>query len=207
MLKMKSYINIFKGLTAVFVLAMLAYFDAWQNQTAWVYLGLHGSYGILWVLKSRFFPDKSWERPIRWYLGLGIWAALALYLVAPLLLIALSIQHPGWYLALCIAIFVIGIFLHIASDMQKFTALKIKPDHLITDGLYRHTRNPNYLGELLIYGAFALLSFHWIPFLILGLFISIYWIPNMIRKDRSLARYPDFEEYKQSSKLFIPFVV
>ncbi|MGD8632548.1 MAG: DUF1295 domain-containing protein [Anaerolineales bacterium] len=207
MLKMKNYINIFKGLTAIFVLGMIAFFDAWQNPAAWIYLGLHGSYGIIWVLKSRFFPDKSWERKISWFLGLGIWAALSLYLIAPLMLISRSVHPPDWYLAVCIAIFVLGVFLHLASDMQKYTALKLEPNHLVKDGLFEHVRNPNYFGELLIYGALAMVSYHWAPFLILGLFITLYWVPNMIRKDRSLARYPEFEDYKQSSKLFIPFLV
>jgi protein-S-isoprenylcysteine O-methyltransferase Ste14 len=206
-MKMKAYINIFKGLTALFVLLMMAYFQAWQNQTAWVYLGLHGSYGILWVLKSRFFPDKSWERSIHWLVGLGIWLALAFYLIAPWLLISRFIQHAGWFLAFCIFMFVLGVFLHIASDMQKFTALRIKPERLIQDGLFKRLRNPNYFGELLIYGSFALLSWHWIPFLVLAAYLGSYWIPKMLRKDRSLSRYPGFDEYKRKSKLFIPYLL
>jgi hypothetical protein len=34
-----------------------------------------------------------------------------------------------------------------------------------------------------------------------------YWPPNMRRKDRSLSRYPEFEAYRQRTKLFIPFVL
>jgi protein-S-isoprenylcysteine O-methyltransferase Ste14 len=206
-MKMKVYINIFKGLTGIFVLLMIAYFNAWQNLSAWVYLGLHGSYGTLWVLKSRFFPDKNWERSISWYLGIGIWFALACYLASPWLLISRTIQLPGWYLALCSAIFVVGVFFHFASDMQKYAALSIKPEHLVQDGLFKRVRNPNYFGELLVYGSLAMLSYHWFPFIILALYIILYWIPNMLRKDRSLARYDEFEEYKRRSKLFIPFIV
>jgi steroid 5-alpha reductase family enzyme len=206
-MKMKVYINLFKGLTGIFILLMMAYFDAWRNQTAWVYLGLHGSYGVVWVLKSYFFPDRSWERKISWLLGLGIWIALACYLIAPYLLISEACQQAGWYLAVCITLFIVGIFFHIASDMQKFTALKMKPEHLIRDGLFKKVRNPNYFGELLIYGSLALLSYHWAPFLVLGLYLILYWIPNMLRKDRSLSRYGDFTEYKNNSKLFIPFLI
>jgi steroid 5-alpha reductase family enzyme len=206
-MKMKIYINIFKGLTGIFVLLMMTYFNAWKNQTAWVYLGLHGAYGIVWVFKSKFFPDRNWERQIRWFIGVGIWLALACYLIAPWMLISKSVQQPGWFLFLCIALFVIGIFLHVASDMQKFTALKMQPEHLITDGLFKRLRNPNYFGELLVYGSLALLSSHWAPFLILGLYLILYWIPNMLRKDQSLSRYDGFDEYKQGSKLFIPYVI
>lgn len=206
-MRMKFYINIFKGLTAPFILLMMAHFDAWQNQSAWVYLGLHGSYGVLWVSKSRIFPDKSWERKISWLTGLGIWVALASYLIAPWMLISSGVQHPGWFLAIFIALFVLGAFLHFASDMQKYTALKSQPEHLIEDGCFKIVRNPNYFGELLIYGSLAALSLHWAPFVVLALYLALYWIPNMIRKDRSLSRYPGFEEYQKRSKLFIPYLI
>jgi len=32
------------------------------------------------------------------------------------------------------------------------------------------------------------------------------WHPRMKKKDRSLARYHDFEDYRKKTKLFIPFV-
>ena len=31
---------------------------------AWVYLCLHGSYGMLWMLKDITFPDKSFRRKV-----------------------------------------------------------------------------------------------------------------------------------------------
>jgi hypothetical protein len=46
-----------------------------------VYLALHGTYGLLWILKSRTFPDKQWEQPVPWSLGLATWALLTLYWV------------------------------------------------------------------------------------------------------------------------------
>jgi len=47
---------------------------------------------------------------------------------------------------------------------------------------------------------------HWLPILLLALFVAVYWLPNMRRKDRSLARYPSFAAYRARSKLFIPWV-
>ena len=41
----------------------------------------------------------------------------------------------------------------------------------------------------------------------LALFISALWVPNMIRKDRSLSRYPEFAGYKARSRLIVPFVL
>ncbi len=119
---------------------------------------------------------------------------------------AQHVQAPPWYLGLCIAIYAVGVFWHFASDMQKTMFLKLKPEHLMTDGLWSRLRNPNYFGELLIYLGFGLLALHWAPLIVILLFVLIVWLPNMRRKDRSLARYPDFASYKARSKLFLPFV-
>ncbi len=45
----------------------------------------------------------------------------------------------------------------ITTAVQKHTQLKAKPG-LITDGLFSLSRNINYFGELLIYGAFMALT-------------------------------------------------
>lgn len=89
--------------------------------------------------------------------------------------------------------------------MQKHVQLSLRPG-LITTGMFARCRNPNYFGELLIYLGFASLARHWAPLAALGLFVIAIWIPNMLKKDRSLARYPEFAAYKKRSALFIPFL-
>jgi protein-S-isoprenylcysteine O-methyltransferase Ste14 len=64
----------------------------------------------------------------------------------------------------------------------------------------------NYFGELLIYGGFGLMAMHWLPVLILLVWIVFVWLPNMRKKDRSLSRYPEFEAYKARTRRFIPFI-
>jgi protein-S-isoprenylcysteine O-methyltransferase Ste14 len=135
-----------------------------------------------------------------------IWGGLTLYWVAPWMLTSRGVQAPSWYLGVCVSLYALGVFLHFASDMQKHIALKLHPGHLITDGMFALCRNPNYLGELLIYLGFGLLAMHWIPAVILALFVAVVWVPNMLRKDRSLSRYPEFEAYRRQSKMFIPFL-
>lgn len=202
----RHFIDSHKAATGLFVLLLIAIYDQWQNPTAWIYLALHGSYGILWVLKSRIFPDKGWERPTSWRYALVIWGGLTVYWVAPWLLTARGVQAPPWYLGLCVAMYALGVFLHFTADMQKYIWLRLRPGELLTNGLWAHVRNPNYFGELLIYLSFALLALHWLPLVLLAAFILVYWLPNMRRKDRSLARYPEFATYRQKSKLFIPLV-
>lgn len=205
-MKKKHFIDTNKAVTALVVLALIAWYDQWENPTAWVYLALHGSYGVMWVLKSRIFPDKLWEVRTSLAYGLVIWASLSLYWVAAWLLTSRGVQAPGWYLAICVSTYAFGVLFHFGADMQKFTALKLKPEHLITDGMFRYVRNINYLGELLIYLGFGLLPMHWLPVAILLVWIAVIWLPNMRRKDRSLMRYPDFADYERKTSQFIPFL-
>ena len=205
-MKTKHFIDIHKGATALVVFAMLAAYAQWDNPTAWLYLALHGSYGVLWVLKSRIFPDRQWEQPATLAYGLVIWAGLSLYWVGGWIVMAYAVHAPLWWLALCVSIYAFGIFFHFAADMQKHTALQLRPGHLITDGLFAYSRNPNYFGELLIYAGFGLLAVHWLPMAILAHWVICYWLPQMWKKDRSLSRYPEFADYARRTARFIPFI-
>lgn len=203
----KHFIDSHKGATGIFILGLIAWHDAWANPTAMVYLALHGSYGIFWLIKSRVFPDKSWEKQAPLWWGISIWAGLSLYWIAPWLIVSGDIRAPAWLSAAAVAAFAFGVFLHFSADMQKHVTLSLRPGKLMTDGLWSRIRNPNYFGELLIYASFAALAMHWLPALVLALFVLAYWMPNMRRKDRSLSRYEGFADYRSRSWLFVPFLI
>ena len=207
-MKQKHFIDSHKGATPLFVLLMMGAYDQWDNATLWLYLATHGVYGVLWVLKSLTFPDRQWEQRCGAGYGLYIWSGLSLYWVTPWLIAWRSIEAPAWLMGLAVALYSFGVFFHFASDMQKHKQLALKPG-LITDGLWARTRNPNYFGELLIYGGFGLLAAElaWVPMSVLALFLAVVWIPNMLKKDRSLSRYPEFADYKKKSALLFPFLL
>lgn len=205
-MKEKHFIDSHKGVTALLVAGLITWQGAWENPTALLYLALHGSYGLMWVIKSHTFPDRSWEKPCSVSRGLVIWLALSLYWVAPWIIVGYDVLAPGWLQAACVALFALGVFLHFAADMHKHIQLKLRPGQLIDNGLWSRLRNPNYFGELLIYLSFALLAMHWLPLMILALFVLGYWLPNMRRKDRSLARHDGFEAYRARSWLFLPLL-
>lgn len=209
MLKHKVYVDSHKALTGAYVLALIAAYHAWDNVVAWIYLALHGTYGVLWLAKSHFFGDKNWERPVRFFgMGLVSWLSLSLYWITPWLIVS-GHANPiaPWMIAVCIAMYSFGVFLVFASDMQKHMSLAYRRGTLLTEGLWSLSRNPNYFGELLIYLGFSLLAMHFIPIVALAAFVFSYWVPNMRRKDKSLSRYPDFAAYKARTKLLIPYVV
>tara|TARA_Y100001960_G_scaffold297971_1_gene344804 strand:+ start:115 stop:756 length:642 start_codon:yes stop_codon:yes gene_type:complete len=212
MLKQKYFIDSHKGATPLFVIALIWYFNQWNNVYALLYLALHGTYGILWMTKSQIFPDKQWEQKTSIWYGLFIWFGLSLYWISPYIIttnrhfLPIDVTQNSIYIGLCVMIYIYGIFLHFTSDMQKHMALKLNPGKLITDGMFSRIRNTNYLGELFIYLGFTLLSRDWLPVLALILFIFSIWVPNMIKKDKSLSRYQEFKEYKNRTSKMFPFL-
>lgn len=206
--KLAWVINFQKGGTALFIAAMMAYYGN-DSTAAWIYLALHGSYGIVWLIKDLSFPDPNWQ--VRVTLGAGISAfvgVLAPYWLIGWLLISRSVQphYPlpdnAWF-CLCTSLVIVGVAVMVAADAQKYFTLRLQRG-LITDGMFRHVRHPNYLGEMMIYGAFGLMVWHWIPALILGgIWLGLFAV-NMIMKEASMSRHEAWGDYKKRTWWLLP---
>ena len=92
-MKLKYPVNLHKGMTAPVVVSMMIYFQNFST-SAWVYLALHGSYGVLWLLKDRIFPDKQWEENVSVLYGIFVFLMLGLYWIAPFMLISSGTVTP-----------------------------------------------------------------------------------------------------------------
>ncbi|HET9910825.1 MAG TPA: DUF1295 domain-containing protein [Anaerolineales bacterium] len=202
-MKTSAFINLHKILVAPIVLGLMWYFDNWSVE-AFVYLAIHGTYTVLWLIKDRLFGDKRFEEKQPLWIGiLFIFLPLSGYYAAPYLLISRHIVLPPYMFGLILCLYTLGIFLHYVSDAQKHYTLQLRKG-LITEGLFRRTRNPNYLGEILIYAAYAMMSMHWLPYVILGGWVFGFFLRNMLSKDKSLSRYEEFTNYKNKSGLLFP---
>ena len=209
--KFSWIINFQKG-GSFFFFGFLIWYYQNTSTAAWVYLALHGGYGLVWLIKDLTFPDPNWQ--IKITLGAGINAFLAvlgLYWVFGWLLISRTSQpvyplpEAVWF-ALCITLCLLGSVIMIAADAQKFYTLRLQRG-LITDGMHRWVRHPNYLGEMMIYGSFAMLVWHWFPVLVLAwVWLGLFAV-NMVMKEASMSRYPDWAAYKKRSWWLIPFLL
>ena len=94
----------------------------------------------------------------------------------------------------------------IAADAQKFFTLRLRTG-LITDGMFRWVRHPNYLGEMLIYSSFALLVWHWFPVLVLAWVWLGCFAVNMVLKEASLSRHSGWVAYRQRTWWLLPFIL
>lgn len=209
--KFSWVINLQKGGTFFFIGWLIWLYDN-HSTGAWIYLALHGTYGLVWLLKDLSFPDPNWQIRITLLGGINAFAGvLGWYWAFGWLLISGTAQpdYPlpdyAWY-CLCISLCCFGMVLMIAADAQKFYTLRVKRG-LISDGVHRYIRHPNYLGEMLIYGSFALMVWHWLPVLVLAwVWLGLFAV-NMVMKEASMSRYPEWAAYKKRSWWLLPFVL
>ena len=206
-LKLAWVINFQKGGTLLFIGALMLWYQNF-SAAAWVYLALHGSYGLCWVLKDSVFPDPAWQVRVTFggafmafALVLGLYWLFPWLLISPVLGPRAAPSHA--LLALCIGLHTLGVVIMMSADCQKYYTLKYRKG-LIEDGMFRHVRNPNYLGEMMLYGSYALLVGHWIPWLVLGWVWGCFFLPNMLLKDVSLSRHPGWARYKARTGLVLP---
>ncbi len=204
-MKLKYPINLHKGITFLVVIILM---NAYNNYSiaAYLYLALHGSYGLMWLLKDQLYPDKQWEQSVSIPYAIFVFVVLALYWITPFVLISQQRVPSTEIMALAVAMNSIGVMLHFASDAQKYFTLKYNPG-LITEGFFARSRNSNYLGEAMIYASFALLSASWLGWIGITAFFFGAFVPNMLKKDKSLSRYPEFEPYKKKTWLLLPRLI
>jgi protein-S-isoprenylcysteine O-methyltransferase Ste14 len=199
-------INLQKGGTLLLCIALMANFDNF-SPTAITYTALHGSYGLCWLLKEVVFPDPKWQVKIT--VGGAINAVLLVlgpYWFMPCHTIANRVEQSPLLLCTATIVYVIGLFLMIGSDCQKFFVLRERKG-LITDGFFRRIRHPNYLGEMMLYGSFAAVSGSPISWgILLWVWIGVF-LPNMLNKEASMSRYPQWTAYCKRSGFLFPKIV
>ncbi len=185
-------INVHKIGTLFLIYAMMVYYDNF-SYAAWVYLGLHGIYGYCWMVKDLGFRDGSFESPVTVLGGILLYPLLVgWYWLLPWLFMSGHMSPSGFHLFAGVAIHTLGITWMIAADCQKHFSLKYRKG-LMTEGVFKYTRNPNFFGEVLIYGAYAILVNHWIGYAVLAYGV-IYFYSRMYVKDASISRYPEWDE-------------
>jgi steroid 5-alpha reductase family enzyme len=201
-------INFQKGGTLPFCLALMYTYDNW-GYAACCYTAVHGAYGIVWLFKHYCFPDASWKQRVT---ILSIFNSFLLvlgpYWLAPFMLISRSgIKADPSPMRCCAALLIsiIGMAIMVAADAQKFFTLKFKKG-LITDGVHALCRHPNYLGEMMIYGGFAMMVPHWAPWAVLAWVWIQLFHTNICLKEASMSRYEEWDTYASCTGMLLPWL-
>ena len=110
-----------------------------------------------------------------------------------------------------VLVWIFGFFFESVGDAQlaKFIKDPVNKGKLMQQGLWRYTRHPNYFGEVTQWWGIWLIALsvsHGLlgiigPITITILILFVSGIPLLEKKYTSRA---DFEEYKQTTSIFIP---
>lgn len=138
---------------------------------------------------------------------------LALAIVSPLLWVQMQASAGAlvWLDFLGLGVWIGGFFFEVIGDAQLGTFVKTKkPGEIMTRGLWRYTRHPNYFGEvtqwwglflmaLTVPGAWA---FFFGPLLITVLILFVSGVPLL---EKRYEGNPAWEDYKKKTSKFIPW--
>jgi protein-S-isoprenylcysteine O-methyltransferase Ste14 len=201
--KMAWVINFHKVVTLFITLGLMVHYEHYTT-AAYVYLALHGIYGYCWLVKDFGFRDGSFETRVTYPGAFMLYVMLVgWYWLLPYLFMSQRMEPSNTIVFWAVAINLQGITWMIAADCQKHFSLKYRRG-LITDGVFAYTRNPNFLGEIMIYGSFAMMVNHWIGWLVMVYMITFFYA-RMHVKDESISRYPEWDEYARKSHRLIPW--
>jgi protein-S-isoprenylcysteine O-methyltransferase Ste14 len=83
---------------------------------------------------------------------------------------------------------------------------QVAAKRLIQHGIYAHTRNPLYLGNLLIVVGLGLIANnHWWYIFVFPLFLSVYWSIVLAEEEFLLRQFgAEYEQYRQQVNRFLP---
>ncbi|WP_017318140.1 DUF1295 domain-containing protein [Mastigocladopsis repens] len=200
-------INIAK-VTTIGCLVAFAFVFGIQDWRQVIYLCLHISYCLWWLVEQWLFPQRQQIFNQRMgafgllftLLSVGIFYSLPGYLafVNP---VPLSMTTT----AVALSLYIFGSLINATADVQKLTAKQFGAG-LVRDGIWRFSRNINYFGDLLRYLSFSVVAGSPWAYLVPGYVLVIYlWLIS--QKEQSMPqKYPDYADYKQSSARLIPFI-
>lgn len=196
-------INTQKAGTIVVMYILMCYYQNF-SLGAWIYLSLHGTYGIIWIIKDMTFPDKSFQQKTAIFGAIATGLILLLYWAIGFMMMSGSgDQTPSpRKIFSCYFIFTIGVILMVCSDLQKYLILSFKKG-LIDNYFLARNRNTNYFGEIMVYLSFALVTNKLAGYIILICIWITLFGSRIYLKEMSLRQKDGYAKYAQNSYLIL----
>lgn len=160
---------------------------------------------------------ESFLRFFKFFFFQGI-SVFVILLPTTLLLASGKDTLGGWSYAGMI-VFLIGFLIESFSDLQKYTFINSTGGKtFIASGLFKYSRHPNYLGEILVWVGLFLFALPalggWLilvgllsPLFIASLIIFVTGLPQLEKKaDERWGNDPAYEAYKKRTAVLIPYI-
>ncbi len=115
------------------------------------------------------------------------------------------------------AVWLLGLLYEAVADWQKTTFKKNNPSRLITSGLWKYSRHPNYFGEMLVWWGIMLIALPYLngwayatvagPVFITFLLIFVSGIPLLEKSwQERYGKEAYFQQYVARTSLLIPCI-
>lgn len=225
-----STVDIFWGMAQVVLVGSLLFYHEALTWSHWIVYGAI----ILWGLRlSQYLFRRNWTKPEdfryqamrkKWVKFEKLQAYIKVYLLQSgfaflmgMSALAMS-NRPLSSLSLLIAgaiLFIIGLIFETLADeqMMAFKARK-KPGEILTKGVWKLSRHPNYFGEVTAWWGIGLMALAHVdslltaglilisPLTITYLLLGLSGIPILEKRYKGDAKY---DAYKKSTRAFFPF--
>ncbi|MBE6624901.1 MAG: DUF1295 domain-containing protein [Ruminococcaceae bacterium] len=148
--------------------------------------------------------------PIINFVGIHMVPTLIVYactLPAVYLVISDAEFNPVSIIFACVSL--LGVTLQAISDIQMHKYRKNRTTPFIRNGLWKHSRHPNYLGEILMWwgvGAFCVVNMPSCWYFIIGAILNnlLFLLVSVPMADGRQSRKEGFEQYKKETRMFFP---
>lgn len=160
-------------------------------------------YRMLREKTGRFYPVIN-------FVGIHMVPTLIVYAcILPAVAVILSGAEGGPLSYVGLAISFGAATLQLVSDIQMHRFRKKKSGGFIRDGLWKYSRHPNYLGEILMWWGIAVCSVTALGgyyYLLVGAFANtlLFLFVSIPMADQRQSRKSGFEEYKKSTRALFP---
>ncbi len=171
--------------------------------------------------KGEDFRYAAWRKehgaawPVRSFFQVFLLQGVLMWVIsAPLLAGQFSATPPelGWLEYLGILVWAYGFFFEVVGDWQlaRFKANPANKGRLLTTGVWRYTRHPNYFGDAAQWWGFYLFALAaggwWTVFSPLLMTFLLLRVSGVAMLEKSLkTNKPGYEEYVQATSEFIPW--
>lgn len=156
--------------------------------------------------------------------SVSIWLSCVLLYLCQMTPVIVRVQQEAEHLAnqdmpawTGIAIAALGLLTEALADQQKSAAKKLAPQRFVDTGLYRIVRCPNYFGEVIFWtgilvSGLGTMDAWWQWLMALTGYIAIVYIMFSgarrleLRQDHNYGEDPEYQAYKLSTPILLPFV-
>ena len=144
------------------------------------------------------------------FVGIHLVPTLVVYACTlPLVYAIINKPTLNYFSIISLVVCVLAVLLQLVADAQMREYRKTKPTVFIRTGLWKYSRHPNYLGEILMWWGVALATIISMPSmwqLVLGAVLNtlLFIFVSIPLQDNRQAKKPGFSEYKKQTHALLP---